>query len=91
MHLDSLGELDLEYHFNESMKTHVIDSLNGLPNWWHQVCHSGGWFENNVYRMDHYLRKPGTSLEFYTTSEEKLEGIYATFVAEVEPWKKSTH
>ncbi|MHA2353254.1 MAG: hypothetical protein ACXABX_09060 [Candidatus Thorarchaeota archaeon] len=89
-HLDSIGEVDLEYHFNESMNTHVIDSLNDYPNWWYQVRYSGGWFENNVYRMDHYLWKPGTRLKFYTTSEEKLERIYESFVAEVERSKNRT-
>jgi succinate dehydrogenase/fumarate reductase cytochrome b subunit len=90
VHLDSIGEVDLEYHFNESMNTHIIDSLNGQPYWWYQVRYSGGWFENNVYRMDHYLWKPGTRVKFYTTEEEKLEGIYATFAADVERTKNTT-
>jgi succinate dehydrogenase/fumarate reductase cytochrome b subunit len=90
VHLDSLGEVDLEYHFNESMNTHMIDSLNNLTNWWYRVRYSGGWFENNVYRMDHYLWKNGTRLEFFTTSEERLERIYESFVAEVERSKNST-
>lgn len=90
VHLDSLGEVELEYHFNESINTHVIDSLNGEPNWWYNVRYSGGWFESNVYRMDHYLWKPGTRLEFRKTNDFRLARIYETYVAEVERTRNST-
>jgi succinate dehydrogenase/fumarate reductase cytochrome b subunit len=84
VHLDKIGEVDLEYHFNASMNTHVIDSLNGEPYWWYQVIYSGGWPENNVYRMDHYHWKPGTRLTFHLTGKEMLDRIYETYVGEVQ-------
>ncbi|MHA2359052.1 MAG: hypothetical protein ACXAB5_02170 [Candidatus Thorarchaeota archaeon] len=84
LHLDNIGEVDLEYHFNASMNTHVIDSLNGEPYWWYSVVYSGGWTEANVYRMDHYLWKPGTKLTFYITGKEKLDKIYKTYAEEVQ-------
>ena len=84
VHLDSIGKVDLEYHFNASMNTHVIDSVNGAPNWWYRVRYTGGWIEDNVYRMDHFIWKPGTDLEIIRTGEERLERIYQTYRNEVE-------
>ena len=75
VHLDNIGEIDLEYHFNSSLNTHVIDMMNGEPYWWYRVIYSGGWPENNVYRMDNYHWKPGTSLGFYIVGKEYLEPI----------------
>jgi len=40
VHLDSKGEITLNYHFNTSMNTHVIDSLNGKANWWYKIFYS---------------------------------------------------
>jgi hypothetical protein len=84
VHLDTIGEVDLEYHFNASMNTHVIDMLNGEPYWWYQVRYSGGWPENNVYRMDHYHWKPGTTLSFYHAGERSINRIHETYAEEVQ-------
>lgn len=84
VHLDNIGEVDLEYHFNASLNTHVIDMLNGEPYWWYTVIYSGGWLEGNVYRMDHYHWKPGTSLSFYITGKEKIDRIHETYAEEVQ-------
>ncbi|MHA2081935.1 MAG: hypothetical protein ACW99H_12405, partial [Candidatus Thorarchaeota archaeon] len=83
VHLDFLGKVELEYHFNESMNTHVIDSLNGEPTWWYQVIYSGGWIERNVYRMDHYVWKPETSLKFIRINKDRLDTIYRSYAEEV--------
>ena len=29
VHLNKQNQIDLEYHFDESMNTHIIDSING--------------------------------------------------------------
>ncbi len=29
VHLDKQGDIELEYHFDESMNTYIIDALNG--------------------------------------------------------------
>ena len=84
VHLDKIGEVDLEYHFNASLNTHVIDMLNGEPYWWYQVIYSGGWPENNVYRMDHYHWKPGTRLSFYIVDERNIDRIHETYAEEVQ-------
>ncbi|MHA2382048.1 MAG: hypothetical protein ACXACT_05690 [Candidatus Thorarchaeota archaeon] len=84
VYLDGLGRLDLEYHFNASMNTHVIDSLNSEPYWWYTLKYSGGWTEGNAYRMDHYIWKPGTWLTLYPVRKETLDKIYRTHAEEVQ-------
>jgi succinate dehydrogenase/fumarate reductase cytochrome b subunit len=84
VYFDTNGDVDLEYHFDDSMNTHVIDSLNGEPYWWYFVEYSGGWGEANVYRMDHYQWKHGTKLRFTTTKKDRLDGIYASYREEVQ-------
>ena len=34
VHLDKKGDIDLVYHWDGSMNTHVIDSINGKVNGW---------------------------------------------------------
>jgi len=84
VHVSNQGLVNLEYHFNSSMNTYVIDMLNGSPFWWYRVIYSGGWYENNVFRMDHYPWKNGTSLTFYKERETRLQLIYETYVADVQ-------
>jgi len=83
VHLDRQSEIDLEYHFDDSMNTHVIDSINGEPYWWYAAYYDGGWSENNVFRMDHYPWKDGTTLKFFDVKRSHLEDIYSTFREEV--------
>jgi len=84
LHLDSKGEIDLDYHFNSSMDTHVIDSLNGETNWWYHTYYSGGGIENNVERIDHYPWKPGTMIQIYRESESYINAAFSTFREEVD-------
>ncbi|MCK4953662.1 hypothetical protein KAS14_07755 [Candidatus Bathyarchaeota archaeon] len=80
VHLDNEGMIKLNYHFDESMNTHVIDSLNEEQNWWYQAYYSGGWSEDNVFRPDHYPWKDGTTLIFYKLrSSSDLESIYSVW------------
>jgi len=84
VHLDSLGKINLTYHFNSSLDTHVIDSLNGLQNWWYHIYYSGGFdYELNAVRMDHYPWKPRTTINFYRTDPSYLLQVYSTFEEEV--------
>ncbi|MCG3221474.1 MAG: cytochrome b/b6 domain-containing protein, partial [Candidatus Heimdallarchaeota archaeon] len=68
VHLDEKNSINLEYHFDESMNTHVIDSLNGQTGWWYNAFYSGGWRETNAFRMDHYPWKNGTTLEIVSAT-----------------------
>jgi len=83
LHLDSKGDIDLEYHFNTSMNTHVIDSLNGEANWWYHTFYSGGGIEDNIERIDHYPWKPGTYIIMYQESSSYIQNAYSTFREEV--------
>jgi hypothetical protein len=83
VHLDAKGEIDLEYHFDESMDTHVIDSLNGETGWWHDAYYSSGWSETNVFRMDMYPYKDGTTFRLIDRNPTEIEEIYQTFRDEV--------
>ena len=83
LHLNKLDLIDLEYHFEESLNSHIIDLINGESNWWYQTYYSGGWTENNVFRPDHYPWKEGTTLSFFKTSPQNLNGIYSVWEEEV--------
>jgi len=81
VHLNSTGAINLTYHFNSSMNTHVIDTLNGETNWWHIVYYTGGQSEKNTVRIDHW--KPGTSIIMYHENPSYINHIYSTFREEV--------
>jgi hypothetical protein len=83
VHVAKQGEIDLQYHFDESMNTHVIDSIDGESDWWYEVYYAGGWSEDNVFRMDHYPWKDRATLEFFEVKRSHLENIYSTFREEV--------
>jgi hypothetical protein len=83
IHLARQGDIALETHFDESMDTHVIDAINGQGGWWYEAHYSGGWSENNVFRMDMYPYKNGTQIRLYKEREEHLTNIYRTFQEEV--------
>lgn len=83
VYLDTQGMIQLEYHFDDSMNTHVIDSINEEPDWWYWTYYTGGWRERNVFRMDHYPWKEGTTLQFYREDPDRLEKIYSIFKDEV--------
>ncbi len=73
------GQLDMTYHFDPLMNTHVIDTINNEDHWWYMAYYSGGWHESNVFRMDHYPWKIGTTFEVFKSTEEQLDIIYETF------------
>ena len=82
-HIGERGSIDLDYSFDESMNTHVIHSINNRTSLWYRVEYSGGWPENNAYRMDHYHWKPGTDITLYTEDEDYIERVYDAFREEV--------
>ncbi len=83
VHLSEKGDIEMDYHFDGSMDTHIIDAINGEPYWWYQVKYSGGWYENNVFRMDMYPYKDGTQIRLNRQPEEYLGRICRTFGDEV--------
>lgn len=84
VHLDSNGAINMEYHFDEAMNAHVIDSINGKENWWYYAYYDGGWRERNVFRMDHYPVKDKMYIRLFEESEAKLENYHKVFGEEIE-------
>lgn|GEM_PF-452258 len=83
VHAAEKGELELEYHFDEKLNTHVIDRMEGEREWWYEVYFSGGWSEANFYRMDHYSWKDGASLTFFPTTPERVDQRLTIFREEM--------
>ena len=84
VHLDTIGKVELEYHFNASLNTHIIDTLNGTENWWYLAFYTGGWLERSSFRMDLYPYREETTLWFLQEDALWLESVYAAFADEVE-------
>jgi hypothetical protein len=83
-HLDKEGQLDAEYYFNSSMKTYVIESINGKKNWWYSAYYHEGWHEENVFRLDHYLYKPNMRIFLYQENPSRIANIYRSFKREID-------
>lgn len=81
--LDKQGDIDLEYHFDGAMDTHIIDAINGEPHWWYEVRYSDGWYETNVFRMDMYPYKDHTDIRLFHVNDEYLARVCRTFGEEV--------
>jgi hypothetical protein len=89
VHLSEKGQIDLEYHFDEDLNTHVIDELQGEQNWWYYAYYDGGWRETNYFRPDHYPWKDGTTLYFYNVPESRLEKTYSIYREELQRLKEN--
>ena len=84
VHLYQQNEIDLAYHFDETMNTHVIDAINKQTGWWYIVVYSGGWAEQNVFRPDHYPWKVGTQIQFFKEDYSKIAAIYSEWQQETQ-------
>jgi len=83
VHLDDLGEIELEYHFDASKNTHVIDKINGMGNWWYWAYYNGGWQETNNFRMDHYPYKDKMTINVFREDPSRIDRIHQYFRDEV--------
>ncbi len=78
------GKIRLEYHFDETLNTHIVDSINGrTAPWWYLAKYSGGWFERKGFRMDMFPYKNRTRIRVYEDSTQGLEPIFQGFRQEV--------
>ena len=82
--LDRRGEISMEYHFDEDLDTHVIDTLNGKKHWWFQAFYHGGWVENNNFPMDKYLYKDKMFIEVFHTNSGHIGSLHDSFGAQVD-------
>ena len=83
VYLSEQGDIQLDYHLDGKMDTHIIDGINGKAYWWYEAKYSGGWYESNVFRMDMYPYKDGTEIRLNTHREEYIARICRTFGDEV--------
>jgi hypothetical protein len=83
VNLDNNGKIDLDYHYDPEMNTHVIDTLNGVSNYWYYAYYDGGWEETNVFRMDHYPYKPKMYINLFKGFQTRITSIYNTFREEI--------
>ena len=83
IYLNDNDNIELSYHFDESMNTHIIDSINNQINWWYEAYYDGGWSENNVYRLDHYPYKQKMFIKLHHASSDRINDIYNTFKNEI--------
>lgn len=84
VHLHETGQLDLVYFFSEAHDTHMIESINGIENWWYVAYYDGGWPERNVWRMDLYPYKDRTVFQLVQVSDTFLNLLHGTFAEEVQ-------
>lgn len=83
-YLDERGDIEMEYHFDEGMNTHVIDSIDGKGDWWYMAYYDGGWPEANAFRMDHYPHKDKMYIRILQEDAPMIERKYDAFAEEVE-------
>jgi len=84
VYLNSTGKISLISHFNNSIDTYIIDSINGDSGyWWYRIHYSGGGTEKNIERMDHYPWKPGAVIVLYHETQSYINNAYSLFKEEV--------
>jgi hypothetical protein len=84
VHLDMRGQIDMEYYFNISMNTYVIESINGKDSWWYKAYYDGGWLEFNAFRIDNYPYKPRMSIFLYQENLAWISKIHDSFKVEID-------
>jgi hypothetical protein len=82
--LDNTSQIEMDYHFNQSINTFVIKTINNISNWWYKAHYSGGWRENNVFRMDHYPYKDKMTITLETTTASVINAIHEVWREEIE-------
>ena len=60
----------------EAHDTHLIESINGIQNWWYVAYYDGGWPERNVWRLDLYTYKDGTVFQLSQVSDTPFCSFY---------------
>jgi len=84
IHLNDLEKINMKYHFEEEMNTHVIDSINGITGWWYRAYYDGGWSEINVFRMDHYPYKEEMRINVIRLGQSRIDTIYSVYKSEIQ-------
>lgn len=89
VYLNTEEKIQMEYHFDESMNTYVIDTINGESDWWYYAYYDGGWQESNGFRLDHYPYKDNATIKIHSEDENIINRIHDAFKDEVERLEKN--
>lgn len=84
VYLGERGDIDLEFHFDQEIETHVIDEINGMENWWYWSHYDGGWREDNAWRMDMYPYKDNSTIHVHREDSDIIDDIHQVFREEVQ-------
>ncbi len=83
VHVCKEHDVSIKFHFDERLKTYVIDSIADKENWWYAAIYDGSFSpEEPVHRMDTHPFKDRMRIEVYQVSGERIEEIHAAFAAE---------
>ena len=83
VHICETAGTPLEYHFDEHMRTHVIDSLDGDRNWWYAARYHGGpRAEEPVHRMDTHAYRDWMAISIYHVAEVRVRDLNAAFAGD---------
>ena len=75
--------IELRYHLDKKLRTHVIDSINKEENWWYAAhYHGGGRCEEPIHRMDTHPYKDWMKIRIFQVPRERIEQIYSAFKVE---------
>ncbi|MFX0181851.1 MAG: hypothetical protein ACFE95_02115 [Candidatus Hodarchaeota archaeon] len=91
VYIGNQSKITIQYHFNDSMNTFVVDSLNNKTNWWYRAHYDGGWTESNIFRMDHFPYKDKMTITVFQESEKALHDRYVVFTKEVQQKKENNN
>ena len=89
VYLGKTGQIKLQYHFDATMDTNVIDSVNGEKTWWYTACYDGGSPEPNTWRMDLYPYKDKTQCIVAQEDQAAIQARYGVFRDEVSRKEKA--
>lgn len=78
------NHIGFDAHFDDKLRTHVIDLLNGEESWWYAtIYHGGGRLEEPLHRMDILPYRDYMKIRVYKVAKEKIDEIYSVFKAEL--------
>ena len=84
VHTCETAGIPLQYHFDEALHTHVIDSLDGERHWWYAARYHGGpRLEEPAHRMDTHAYKDWMAISLYHVPEARLRELTAAHGGEV--------
>jgi len=84
VHTCAADGIPIEYHFDEDLRTHVIDSLDGERHWWYAAVYHGGHRpEEPAHRMDTHPYKDWMTIAVYRVAQERVRELLQAWSDEV--------